>query len=488
MTAVSFRQKNPATAVIDLRGSQELKIDVIDLGGGARVVLGNPALIPRPLPDAVDAPGQSGTPAPQAKIVVSPPEHAAPVTVTFVGDQSKSPTGRVKHCLWYFGDGETETISPNPTHTYAAPGIYEVLLKVEDDTGGVGTARQLVTVPGEKQAPIAFLKASSRIINRGEAVALDGSASSGLNGAITSYEWDFGDGQKGEGVRVKHVYAAAGRYSAGLTVLNKGGYYARTAVSIKVKEPGDAAAFALPERARVLIIGSSRSGGLGNWLQTLDRLSKQPLQLTCSGRGKGLGRLAEYATWSSLAIHDVIDGGWDVVIIQPGFDLVDRAVSDEQLLKDCRTLVGWVREVGAFPVLYEPHHSFRNLAKDQLLAHERIARLAGELDTGLAPAGQAWLRVAADLPLSETAKSGVNGTDPETFDGLMYQDHVHPSESGTLVNSLIIWKYLTGQRPASLRLSPNEKEVAGKTVAWNKLPYLEKVADEAISSAAERLR
>jgi len=478
--------KGPVTAVLDVRGRRAVKFDVIDLAAGGTAVIGNPVLLKRPAPDAVDALGKSGAPAPQAILLVSTTEGAAPVTAAFTGAQSKSPAVHVQHYTWYFGDGETGADSPNPTHTYAAPGLYEVLLKVEDDAGRVGVARQIVAVPGARQPPRPVLKTSARVIHRGEPVQFDGSGSSSPDGAVTNYHWDFGDGQTGEGKQVKHVYEAAGWHSAVLTVLNRGGNKAQTAVSIKVKEPSKAPEFALPKRARILIIGSSRSGGLANWLQTFDRLSPQPLELICSGKGKGLGRLSEYATWSSLAIHDIIDEGWDVVIIQPGFDLLDANVSNEQLLEDCRTLVGWAREVGAFPVLYEPHHSFRNLARDQFLAHERIARLADQLDTGFVPAGQAWLRVAKDLPLSEAGRNGGNGTDPETLDGLMYGDHVHPSESGSLVNAMMLWKYLTGQPPTALGLSPTDSKVAGKKVIWNKLPYLEKVADEAIMPASQR--
>jgi hypothetical protein len=68
----------------------------------------------------------------------------------------------------------------------------------------------------------------------------------------------------------------------------------------------------------------------------------------------------------------------------------------------------------------------------------------------------------------------------------MYGDHVHPSESGSLVNAMMLWKYLTGQPPTALGLSPTDSKVAGKKVIWNKLPYLEKVADEAIMPASQR--
>ena len=104
---------------------------------------------------------------------------------------------------------------------------------------------------------------------------------------------------------------------------------------------------------------------MDGWLSTFDKLSSHPRDLVCQSRGKGLGKLVEYATWSRLAIHDKIDEGWDVVIIQPWEDALDPKVPDEQLLKDCKTLVDWAREVGAFPVLYEPQFGWQELDRDQ---------------------------------------------------------------------------------------------------------------------------
>ncbi len=487
------------TPLIDLRDVKELQIAIIDTEGGFwndRVMFGNPVLLKRTLADAKDAPGKDGAVAPIAKITAVPADGQAPLAVSFTGDQSKAPAGQVGRYTWSFGDGATETLAPNPTHTYAGPGLYEVVLQAEDDKGGIGVARTMVTVrPSENLPPIAVLKSSARLVKSGESVQFDASDSSSADGAIASYEWDFGDGEKGTGKTAAHAYTAAGRYSVVLTVVNKAQIKAKASASIKVTGAGEAPVFPLHKGARVLLIGNSLigfSGPIDGWLGIFDKLSPQPLGLVCQSRGKGLGKLVEYATWSRLAIHDKIDEGWDVVIIQPWLDAVDPNVSDDQLLKDCKTLVDWSREVGAYPVLYEPQFGWQELEKDQARGHERILKMAEKLDTGFIPAGQAWLRVAKDYPMKKPGHGrSVKETDPDTLDGLMYGDFGHQNFNGALFNSMMVWRYLTGASATKINVTPDGPLVEPKAkniILWDKLPYLQKLADTAIVPASEKVR
>lgn len=51
----------------------------------------------------------------------------------------------------------------------------------------------------------------------------DASASSSPNGAIVSYDWDFGDGETGTGVVVTHTYEEKGVFSVTLMVTDSSG-------------------------------------------------------------------------------------------------------------------------------------------------------------------------------------------------------------------------------------------------------------------------
>ena len=57
----------------------------------------------------------------------------------------------------------------------------------------------------------------------GEAVRLDGSRSYDVDGKITSWNWDLGDGAKATGPTIEHTYTAPGTYTVTLTVADDAG-------------------------------------------------------------------------------------------------------------------------------------------------------------------------------------------------------------------------------------------------------------------------
>ncbi|MFD5277259.1 PKD domain-containing protein [Pseudarthrobacter sp. NPDC058362] len=71
----------------------------------------------------------------------------------------------------------------------------------------------------------------------GLTVNVDGTASSDANGPIAAYDWKFGDGATGTGVKASHTYAAGGTYTIQLTVTDNTGNKHSTTKAVTVTAP-----------------------------------------------------------------------------------------------------------------------------------------------------------------------------------------------------------------------------------------------------------
>lgn len=493
--------------LVDLRGVQEMKMVWADMGDkansysvyNATIVIGNPTLTLDPRPGLAPTTGPSAANRiPTARITAQPTAGPAPLEVVFTGDRSTDSDGQINRYTWHFGDGAIEHLEPNPRHTFTEPGLYHVVMLAEDARGGVGITSLVVTVrPPFNQPPIASLYTSARVLAPGTAVRMDASASTDLDGRVVTFAWDFGDGQTAEGPVAQHVFAKPGRFDVTLTLTDDQGATTTKKTSLRVATTEQLARpFPLQKGARILVLGNSLTsfnGTIKDWLMVMDERGPEPLGLVAEGIGKGMGKLVEYATWDRLGVQAKIDQGWDIVIIQPWIESHDPKVSEEELLKDASTLVGWVRASGAFPVFYEPQFGWLSgFTADQKLAHERIRMLADKLDTGFIPAGQAWVAVEKDYPLPRYADSGraISNNDPKSFSNLLFSDGGHQNFTGALFNSMMVWRYLTGHAPSELRLDMQIKFNPEflKQTNWELLPYLQNQAAAAITPAADQIR
>ncbi|HEY7161136.1 MAG TPA: PKD domain-containing protein, partial [Acidobacteriota bacterium] len=122
---------------------------------------------------------------------------------------------KVESYRWEFGDG-TGASGKEVTHKYAEAGVFTVELAVTDNQGAKGIATKGVTIQNNF-APVAKFSGPDEI-EAGEAASFDGSASSDNDGRIIKYSWNFGDGKKGEGQKVTHIYSDDRTYNVTLTV------------------------------------------------------------------------------------------------------------------------------------------------------------------------------------------------------------------------------------------------------------------------------
>lgn len=124
---------------------------------------------------------------------------------------------------WRWGDGDPSGERVQ-RHVYSRPGRYLVVLSVRDADGRV-TARVtravIVERPSSLEGPTAAFTTQPRTAAVREPVSFDASSSFDPKAAITRYEWKFGDGRRGEGVKTQTAYRRAGLYTVTLTIADR---------------------------------------------------------------------------------------------------------------------------------------------------------------------------------------------------------------------------------------------------------------------------
>ncbi|MFT3970689.1 MAG: PKD domain-containing protein [Micropruina sp.] len=156
--------------------------------------------------------------------------------VTFT-EGSTDPDGTIASYLWDFGDGTTSTAKNPPVKTYVSAGTFTVTLTVIDDVGETDAVSHDVTTVANVKPTAAFTSSAS-----GLAVGFDAGTSTDSDGTISSYAWNFGDGNTGSGVGPNHTYAAAGSYRVELTVTDSDGATGVLSKTVDVTGPTQIAA------------------------------------------------------------------------------------------------------------------------------------------------------------------------------------------------------------------------------------------------------
>ncbi|MEL6625684.1 MAG: PKD domain-containing protein [Bacteroidota bacterium] len=152
--------------------------------------------------------------------------------VTSFNDASQSTSQRIVSWAWDLGDGTTST-QQNVTHQYAGPGIYQVTLTVTDLEGCMNSITRTVTI---NLPPVANFFVNALGLCKGDSIPLV-DLSEGVSGAITNWDWDFGNGVTRSGQNPNYAFALEGFYPVTLTVTNAVGCIDDTTVEVVVTAP-----------------------------------------------------------------------------------------------------------------------------------------------------------------------------------------------------------------------------------------------------------
>lgn len=139
---------------------------------------------------------------PVVDITIEEVEGAGGDTFRFAAEQTDG-AGNITVWAWDFGDGENED-GPEVEHTYADSGTFQVTLQVTDDLGSTTTFTDGVTTNSPPVAAFTF-QPSAPLLN--ETVQFTDTSSD--DSAVTSWQWDLGDGTTSTEQHPDHTYTEA---------------------------------------------------------------------------------------------------------------------------------------------------------------------------------------------------------------------------------------------------------------------------------------
>jgi PKD repeat protein len=159
--------------------------------------------------------------APFVQFTASPNFGVTPVTVNFTAPAADNYGNTITSWTWNFGDGSAPGAGQNPSHIYTNAGTFSPTIQVVNNNGLLisGAGPSIVTY-----APTTIGFTASPINGTAPlTVNFVSPAVDSATNAITSWNWNFGDGTTGTGQNPSHTYNGAGQFSPILNATNING-------------------------------------------------------------------------------------------------------------------------------------------------------------------------------------------------------------------------------------------------------------------------
>lgn len=171
------------------------------------------------------------------------------LTISFTDTSSPD----VTQWLWDFGDGNTST-EQNPVHTYASAGTYTICLTVTNECGSTDVCFP-ITVSCAPPSPGFQASVNQLTITFTDTSSPD----------VTSWFWDFGDGNTSTDENPVHTYASAGTYTICQTVTSPCGS-SQVCLPISLNCSPPTAGFQAQINQLTVNFTDNSSPGVTNWL------------------------------------------------------------------------------------------------------------------------------------------------------------------------------------------------------------------------------
>jgi hypothetical protein len=174
--------------------------------------------------------------------------------ITF--DSSNSETRQGTHINiynWQFGDGN-DSWSANPTHTYTENGIYNVTLSITNNQSETDNITKTITIHNIRPNAEFDIPCIFAFIN--ETINFT-SQSTDVDGSITDWYYDFGDGTYSSEENPIHHFSSSGFYTITLEVTDDDGATNKTSESIIITD---------------ILVNQSKNIGNNTWKKIQDAL------------------------------------------------------------------------------------------------------------------------------------------------------------------------------------------------------------------------
>lgn len=135
--------------------------------------------------------------------------------LTFDGTASSDQNNNPLQYKWFVNDNLIASQSV-ASFQFTEPGQYRVKLLVDDGRGISNSVQELTKNIRVNSAPLPVITAAR--VTSNSKVAFSAEQSTDSESSLSSYSWDFGDGNTGTGPRVQHTYSKTGEYRVTLQV------------------------------------------------------------------------------------------------------------------------------------------------------------------------------------------------------------------------------------------------------------------------------
>lgn len=180
---------------------------------------------PRLAPTAVIRASCAPNPAAQCTSGTANPS----LVVSFDASQSTSLQGSIRSYEWDFGDVDSGTANTatgvTASHTFTRSNNFQVRLTVTDDANVSSTTTLTIAVtrPGPPP-PVARFTFTPGVSVAPQTISFNGTSSTtSTGGAVSSYQWNFGDGATSSEATPQRLYSNPGTYNVTLTVQDGSG-------------------------------------------------------------------------------------------------------------------------------------------------------------------------------------------------------------------------------------------------------------------------